>query len=160
MALFKYIAFMASKLEVYPLENCLAYEGEFTKKRLPDTPTWLGVIQTQMPSNAWQMPSHCYQTHTCRAVASLTDPGGQKFLFPHFSSNFNQIVLFLLKFFPFSSSFWPSGWASCPPGKALATPLHTCISAHPAQWQKSTEKPGLPKNCVGQARKKQQNLTR
>ena len=37
-----------------------------------------------------------------------------------FSSNFNK---FFLKLYLLSSSFWPSGWASCPPGKALATPL-------------------------------------
>ena len=58
-----------------------------------------------------------------RAVASLTVPGGQEFHFPHFSSNFDQFYLFFLKLFSFSSSFWPSGWASRPPGKALATPL-------------------------------------
>ena len=55
-----------------------------------------------------------------RAVASLSLPGGQdkklssfSFIFPHFSLNLS----------PFSSSFWTSGWASRPPGKALATPL-------------------------------------
>ena len=30
---------------------------------------------------------------------------------------------FFLKLYSFSSSFWFSGWAACPPGKALATPL-------------------------------------
>ena len=38
---------------------------------------------------------------------------------PHFPIVFN----FLLNFFSFSSSFLSSGWATCPPGKALATPL-------------------------------------
>ena len=58
-----------------------------------------------------------------RAVASLTVPGGQEFHFPHFSSNSDQFFLFFLKLDLLSSSFWPSGWASRPPGKALATPL-------------------------------------
>ena len=40
-----------------------------------------------------------------------------------FSSNFNQFFLFFLKLYLFSSSFWPSRWASRPTGKALATPL-------------------------------------
>ena len=40
-----------------------------------------------------------------------------------FSSNFDQFYLFFLKLYFFSSSFWPSGWANRPPGKALATPL-------------------------------------
>ena len=57
-----------------------------------------------------------------RGVASLTIPGGQEFHF-HFSSNFYRLFLFFPKFSSFSSSFWPSGWATCPPGKALATPL-------------------------------------
>ena len=58
-----------------------------------------------------------------RGVASLTVPDGQEFHFPHLSSNFYWLFLFFLNLFKFSSSFWPSGWASCPPGKALATPL-------------------------------------
>ena len=58
-----------------------------------------------------------------RAVASLTVPVGKSSTFPIFSSNFDQIFLFFLKLYLFSSSFWPSGWASRPPGKALATPL-------------------------------------
>ena len=57
--------------------------------------------------------------HLTRAVASLTVPGGQEFLFPHFSSNFDQFSLSFLNFYAFSSSFWPSGWATRPPGKAL-----------------------------------------
>ena len=51
-----------------------------------------------------------------RAVASLTVPGGQDFHFPHFSSNCNQCFLFFLKPCSFSSSFWPSGWTTCPLG--------------------------------------------
>ena len=39
------------------------------------------------------------------------------------SSNFDQIVLFFFKLSPFSSSFWPSGWVTHPPGKTMATPL-------------------------------------
>ena len=42
------------------------------------------------------------------------------------SSFFPQIAInstIFLKLYLFSSSFWPSGWASRPPGKALATPL-------------------------------------
>ena len=60
-----------------------------------------------------------------RAVASLTVPDGQEFHFPHFSSNFNH---FFLKLYLFYSSFWLSGWASCPPGKALTTPLISSLS--------------------------------
>ena len=40
-----------------------------------------------------------------------------------FSSNFDQFILFFLKLYSFSSSFWFSGWAARPPGKALGTPL-------------------------------------
>ena len=47
-----------------------------------------------------------------RAVASLTVPGGQEFHFPHFSSNFDQIFVFSLKLYLFSSSFWPTGFSS------------------------------------------------
>ena len=36
-----------------------------------------------------------------RAVASPTVPGGQEFHFPHFSSNFNQFLIF----FPFPQTF-------------------------------------------------------
>ena len=43
------------------------------------------------------------------------------------SSFFPQILIndfyFFLKLYSFSSSFWSSGWATRPPGKALATPL-------------------------------------
>ena len=59
-----------------------------------------------------------------RAVASLTVPSGQEFTFPLFFLNFDQFFLFFLKLDIFSSSFWFSGWASRPPGKALATPLN------------------------------------
>ena len=56
--------------------------------------------------------------------------------FPQISLNF----LFFLKLSSFSSSFWSSRWASCPPRKALAKPLWTmphiavnlCILMH--QW--------------------------
>ena len=44
----------------------------------------------------------------CRAVASLTVPGGQKFHFPNFFLKFWSIFPQTLLF---SSSFWPSGWA-------------------------------------------------
>ena len=58
-----------------------------------------------------------------RAVASLTVPGGQEFHLPQCSTNRNQLFIFFLKLCSFSSSFSPSGLATCPPGKALATPL-------------------------------------
>ena len=48
---------------------------------------------------------------------------GKSSTFLILSSNFDQFFLFFLKLFLFSSSFWPSGWATRPPGKALATPL-------------------------------------
>ena len=54
----------------------------------------------------------------------LATPLGKGSTFLIFSSNFDQFFLFLLKLYLFSSSFWPSGWATRPPGKALATPLH------------------------------------
>ena len=72
-------------------------------------------------------------TQINRAVASLTVPGGQGSTFLIFSSNFDQFSLFFLRFFSFSSSFCLSGWASRPPGKALATPLQ--INAHCKQQQ-------------------------
>ena len=57
--------------------------------------------------------------------------GGQGFQFPHFFLKFRSIFLiFSLKLYLFSSSFWPSGWASRPPGKALATPLNTWHNLH------------------------------
>ena len=65
-------------------------------------------------------------TYTCRAVASLTIPSGQKFHFLIFPQISDQFFLIFLKFVSFSSSLWLSGWASCPPGKALATLLYTC----------------------------------
>ena len=46
---------------------------------------------------------------------------------PHFSSNHYQFFLFFLKLCSFSSSFWPSRWASRPPWKALATPLKMTV---------------------------------
>ena len=58
-----------------------------------------------------------------KGVASLTVPYGQEFHFTHFSSNCDNFFLFFLKRCSFSSSFWPSGWAIRPPGKAMATPL-------------------------------------
>ena len=59
-----------------------------------------------------------------RVVASLTVPDGQEFPFPQFSSNFDQFFsYFSSNFTYFLPHFWPSGWASRPPGKALATPL-------------------------------------
>ena len=52
-------------------------------------------------------------------MVNLIVPGGQEFHFPYFSSNFDQFFLFFLKLYLFSSLFWPSGWVSRPPGKAL-----------------------------------------
>ena len=69
-----------------------------------------------------------------RAVASLTVPGGQEFHFPHFSSNFDQLFLFFLNHYLFFSSFWPSGWATRPPKKALATPL-AYLMLVPEYWR-------------------------
>ena len=69
-----------------------------------------------------------------RSVSSLTVPGLQEFHFPHFSSNFLHFFLFFLKFSSFLSSFWPSGWATRPPGKALATQMGVlCIITHHTQ---------------------------
>ena len=48
---------------------------------------------------------------------------------PQISINF---FLFFLKLYIFSSSFWPSGWASRPPGKALATPLRIVLTPAPS----------------------------
>ena len=81
-----------------------------------------GSIHTLAKLFVWP-PRDVFKFEVGRAVASLTAPGGQEFHFPHFSSNFDQFFLFFLKLYLFSSSFWPSGWASRPPGKALATPL-------------------------------------
>ena len=66
-----------------------------------------------------------------RAVASLTVPGGQEFHFPHFSQILIIFFLCFLKRFSFSSSFWLSGWATRPPGKALATPLTGRVISKP-----------------------------
>ena len=66
-------------------------------------------------------------TTTSRAVASFTVRVGKSSTFHIFSSNLDQVFLLFLKLFLFSSSFWPSGWASRPPGKALATPLPTSL---------------------------------
>ena len=61
--------------------------------------------------------------HPFKAIASLAVPGGQELHFPHFSSNFHQFSLFFLKL----SIFLASGGVSCPPMKALATPLHPLV---------------------------------
>ena len=57
------------------------------------------------------------------AVASLSLPGGQdksiSSIFPHFP----VFPLIFLNFPSFSSSIRPSGWATRPRGKAMATPL-------------------------------------
>ena len=45
---------------------------------------------------------------------------------------FPDRITFFLKLYLFSSSFWPSGWVTRPPGKALATLLtmhNVCITA-------------------------------
>ena len=55
-----------------------------------------------------------------RAVASLSLPGGQD---KNISSIFPNFLKFFLNFPSFSSSIWLPGWATRPPGKALATPL-------------------------------------
>ena len=70
--------------------------------------------------------AHPYNLLQCRAVASLTVPGGQEFHFPHFFPKILIIFFIFLKLFSFSSSFWLSGWATRPPGKALAAPLLQC----------------------------------
>ena len=66
----------------------------------------------------------------CRAIASLTVPGGQDFHFPHFPLKFQSIfpqtllIFFLILALRVGElPTWPSGWATRPPGKALATPL-------------------------------------
>ena len=68
-------------------------------------------------SNGWSRPY----------IVSLTFPGGQEILFSHFASNHDQFSKFFLKLCSFSSSFWSPpvglGWATRPPGKALATLL-------------------------------------
>ena len=84
---------------------------------------WWGVV-------ACLVPNACLDA---RAVASLTVPGGQSSTFLIFSSNFDQFVLFFLKLYSFSSSFWYSGWASRPPGKALATPLLDAQGTSPSE---------------------------
>ena len=62
------------------------------------------------------------------------------------SSFFPQIsIKFFLKLYLFSSSFWPSGWASRPPGKALATPL--CWSGGLRGVFSSISLLSLPLNC-------------
>ena len=59
-----------------------------------------------------------------RAVASLTVPGGQAFHFPHSFLTFWPIFLNFPYFFLFSSSFWPSGWSTCP---GYATDLYPIV---------------------------------
>ena len=49
---------------------------------------------------------------------------GKSSTFLIFSSKFDKFFLFFLKLYLCPSSSWPSGWASRPPGKALATPLY------------------------------------
>ena len=79
--------------------------------------------RSRQPNRKWESPGSVYVCVLCRAVVSLTIPRGQDFHFLHFSSNFDQFLLYFLKFCSFSSSFWLSGWANRPPGKALATLL-------------------------------------
>ena len=67
-----------------------------------------------------------------RGRGSLTVLGRQEFHYPHFS-NFHHIFLFFLKLSSLLSSFWPSRWASRPPGKLrplwdINSSSHTPIS--------------------------------
>ena len=81
--------------------------GRFTNSQLP----WCFLQATKYSSD--------------RAVASPSLPGGQDKTFPQLQCFliFLYFLSFFLKFSSFSSSFWSSGWATRPPGKALATPL-------------------------------------
>ena len=74
------------------------------------------------------MVKHLERIHSTgnktRAAASLTVPGGQGFHFPHFFLTFRSIFLIFPQTLLIFSLIWPSGWASRPSGKALATPLN------------------------------------
>ena len=63
-------------------------------------------------------PGHCPPMPPSRYAT-----GGQEFYFPHSFLNFDQFFIFFFTLYLFSSSFWPSGWATRPLGKALAKPL-------------------------------------
>ena len=89
--------------------------GEFCQNLIWASNVKIANDNWAVPDKNWPPP--------IRAVASLTVPGGQSSTFLIFSSNFDQFFLFFLKLYLFSSSFWLSGWATRPPGKALATPL-------------------------------------
>ena len=58
-----------------------------------------------------------------KAVASLSPRVGKIGIFPQSVLIFLYFFLIFPQIFSFSSSFWSFGWATCPPGKALATPL-------------------------------------
>ena len=85
----------------------------------------LVVVTTTLHSPMWECRAVTTTTIApYRAIASLTVPGGQEFHFPHFFLKSRlSFFLYFLKLNSFSSSFWPSRWASHPPGKALAMPL-------------------------------------
>ena len=70
------------------------------------------------PGGRLDHPGRPWLRHWCYPASQSRVGKGSTLLI--FSSNFNQ---FFLKLYLFSSSFWPSGWATRPPGKALATPL-------------------------------------
>ena len=84
-------------------------------------------------------------------------------LFSFSPSNFDHFFSFFLKPFSFSSSFWLSGWATCPPGKALATPLltnhhrvnlhqrHRCVFSIRIVNQEAKRQPQV--TCSGTAQK-------
>ena len=103
-------------------------------------PTWrsrvwwlanIGLIWRHMKTLYWIYNGGC---EICRAVTSLAVLGGQESTFLMFSSNFEQFFLLFLKLYLFSSPFWPSGWASRPPGKALTTPLAENSSVKDSVW--------------------------
>ena len=91
-------------------DNCFPFRNEAS---------FFGLVYVN-PFSDWCTPRQDYrqgrsQPH-CPGVGKIST-------FLKFSSNFDQFDLFFLKVFSFASSFWPSGWASRPPGKALATLL-------------------------------------
>ena len=64
-----------------------------------------------------------YMYAILRAVASLSLLGEQDKNFSSIFPHFLVVPLIFPQFFFIFFLIWSAGWATCPPGKALATPL-------------------------------------
>ena len=130
------------KLEPFSIQNALVT---------------LQYAPTQVLAQAKLKKSVGFNLGWCQHRSQPHGSGGQDFHFPQFPSNFDQFDIFYLKISLFFPSFWPPGWATRPPGKALTTLLVGALlwgirrgiimyylpSFQALKFVKSSELPGL-----------------